>query len=216
MIRLFQVLFLVYLNGVLPINTYGQNPKAIVVAKKMDVMYIGIDNPIEVYVEDLDISEFDITVNQGVVEWMENKTYKVIPKNLGTLSVYVNKKDGSPITQQNFRVKDIPLPVAMCGFKRSGSKIPASHMKAQQGISCVLDNFDFDVRYQIVSFNCKLYQKEGGFLEVNNEGAPFSEQLKSDILKTVNSGDVIIFTDIRVKSPSGNELVIAPIFYLIE
>ena len=212
---LFCIVFILRMSVSNVLGASNDLPKVSISVLKMNVMYVGINNPIEITVEGLEVNGFQVSVSQGTVHLDENR-YIVVPESLGTLQVMVTKKDGTKISSHNFRVKDIPLPIAKVGFKRGGSSVSVSQMKAQLGVTCVLENFDFDVRYSVTSFQCVLYKKDGVSKQISNEGPMFSQQLKNDILSNLEAGDLIMFKDILSKCSNGKEVVVAPIFYFIE
>jgi hypothetical protein len=63
----------------------------------------------------------------------------------------INRKTGQKISSTPFRVKRIPDPQAQIGGKTDG-KITEGEMKVQGGIVALLQNFDFDAKCSIQSY----------------------------------------------------------------
>lgn len=56
------------------------------------------------------------------------------------------------IGEKEFRVKLVPDPEVVIGKEVSGATFKKAVLAAQLGVRAVLDNFDYDVKFQVESF----------------------------------------------------------------
>ena len=85
---------------------------------KMNILYIGVPNPITIALENYKPSQFKVYINNGTIEKSESKLdnqFVVMPKERGKATIYIiiNKKD--TISKYEYRVKPIGLPIISSG-----------------------------------------------------------------------------------------------------
>ncbi len=105
------------------------------------------------------------------------------------------------------RVKRIPNPVAQLGGKPGGA-MPASTFRIQIAPSAILDNFEFNARFQITSFTFSMQPKGrdyvGPYTATNRGGTRFSDNpLITKVMATAKAGDKIFIEDIKAVGPDG-------------
>lgn len=173
---------------------------ATVSADNMNVMYIGVDNPITVAVAgaatesiEVDGSNLDLSVNNRLVG-----QYVAKPRRLGVAEVKVSA-DGFPETAFKFRVKRIPDPVLKFANKTSG-EVSIGEFKAQQGILAILEGFDFNAKCRISSFEIARVPRSGDPLFERNNGPRFTGRSRN-LMDKASRGDRYFFDDIKVKCP---------------
>ena len=119
-------------------------------ADKMNVFYIGVENPISVTAAG--ISSNDLKVNCSGCNLKRAAQGKYIATVTKPGEVKVNVSGGGlPNTPYTFRVKRIPDPVARLGKKADGT-MGNGEFRAQPGVIPWLDNFDFDAKCKIDGF----------------------------------------------------------------
>jgi gliding motility-associated protein GldM len=174
---------------------------ATVSADKMNVFYIGVDNPISVSVAGA--SSNDVSVSgQGVTVKAVNKAsgkYMVTGSKPTDDARIIVSGGGLPSTPFQFRVKRIPDPVARLGNKEDGS-MGNGTFKAQGGLIAWLDNFDFDARCDIQGFKLVRVPKRQDPIEVINKGGTFSSDAKR-IANMARPGDTYYFFDVKARCP---------------
>ncbi len=173
---------------------------------KMNVFYIGVDNPITVSaagysLEDVSVSIPDAQVTAGATKGQ----YTVVTNKPGKVFAAINAKTEQGVKQVgglDIRVKYIPDPVAKIGGKTGGG-MPSNQFKAQLGVLAALDGFDFEARFQITGFEFSLLPKRGeliGPFKVN--GALFSSNKQvTDAINRAKPGDKVFFEEIRGVGP---------------
>ncbi len=207
------------------LSAYSQDslPLLVVVsADKMNVLYIGVDNPVSIAVPGIPAEKVSATItNNGTLKQISPLKYVanvtiVDFKGQTKIQVYAEMRDGSKkmMGEVAFRVKRLPDPVAMIGPYKGGD-VKASIFKVQRGIIAVLENFDFDVRFNVVGFEMTYVSAENEAVTLSAEGPLFTEDM-IDVLAKSKPGDKFIFDKIKVRGPDSSIRLLQPtVFYLI-
>jgi len=179
-------------------------PSLVVSPTKMNVFYVGVDNPVDVSVNGVPSEKVFPSIDGGGSITKAGGSYVVKVKNPGKVKISAQAEiDGKKIGmgEREFRVKIVPTPVAKCASKIGGT-IKKNELLAQQGIKAELENFDFDLKFEIVSFivsaNIKGYNEEA-----RGTGFKFSaEQL--NLMRKVETGKKLYIESIKAKGPDGS------------
>ncbi len=174
-------------------------PFATVSPTKMNVFYIGVDNPVEVSAAGTAAKDLSVSMSNGTITGGGGK-YTVRVSNPGEANVNVSGK-GKPFGSFKFRVKPIPDPAPKLSARKSGP-FPAGEFKAQQGPYAELENFDFDARFNITSFSLFYQPKGGDPAQMSTSGTVFSAPMKALIAKA-KPGDIYYIEDIKAVGPDG-------------
>ncbi len=190
-------------------------PSVSVSPDKMNVFYIGVDNPVTITAAGTPADQINASIGGGgTIRKVSGSSFVVRVKQAGKTTVSVTA-NGRTLGTKEFRVKTVPNPVTTIGAPGApyykGGPIPKSTLLALSGPSATMENFDFDLSFSINSFvvTCNI----GGFDEtVKANGRSFSPQQKSIIQQVKKNGRVII-EDVRASGPDGtvrkiNDLVL--------
>ncbi len=170
---------------------------ATVSADKMNVFYIGVDNPISVAVAG--VSSNDVRVNCSGCDLKGSRgKYVATASRPGEVTVNVSG-GGLPNTPFKFRVKRIPDPVARLGNKPDGS-MGNGEFKVQRGLIPWLDNFDFDAKCQIQGFTLTRVPKREDPIQNVNAGGTFDTKSKR-LASLAKPGDTYYFENVRARCP---------------
>lgn len=93
---------------------------AVVAADKMNVFYIGVDNPISVAVPGIASDKLRVTVNNGTITGSNGKYIVKVGNTTETVvqvAAEINPGEVKVVGESKFRVKRIPEPVACIGNK---------------------------------------------------------------------------------------------------
>lgn len=179
--------------------TVGTPGGAAVMLDKMNVFYIGVDNPVTISSgTGWDKTKVSMTGGSLVSAGGAGK-YIVRVSSLGNASITVNA-DGK-VSTYSFRVKNVPPPVLMVGTS-DGGRIQSVVFKNQDYARAELKNFDFEYRYSIVS--ATVYFTGANFPSLqqgtisSGSLAPIKEQLNKCI-----PGTTVTFDNVRVQGPGG-------------
>jgi gliding motility-associated protein GldM len=167
---------------------------------KMNVFYIGVDNPITVSAAGLNSNQVRVSGSGGGISISgsgSGRTVRVNTPGEATLTV-----SGEGVSQTfNYRVKRIPDPIPKLGAQHQSKAMGSGEFAAQSGIAAVLENFDFDVKCEIAGFTAVYLQKRGDpSPPKTNGGARFNEDIASMVRKA-KPGDAYFFDDIKAKCP---------------
>jgi gliding motility-associated protein GldM len=189
-------------------------PMATISPIKMNVMYIGVENPIDVSVSGVAASNVQAsfpgcTVSGSGGHYIVKPTTAPGTKCLVNVSAKMPDGSSKAMGKMEFRIKRVPDPVGMYIGSKGGNMATAT-VKAGQGINCVLENFDFDLKFNITSFTMGANIK-GNYMEANCSGPAFNSQAK-DILSRLGTGAKVFFDNIKAKGPDGTSRTLAPFF----
>lgn len=169
-------------------------------ADKMNVFYIGVDNPISVSAAGISSNDLRVSVSgsgDGSLKRVSSGNYIVNVKKPG--EVKVNVSGGGLRASKDFRVKRIPDPVARLS-KSSGGAMGNGEFKAQGGVGAFLDNFDFDANCIIQGFNLVYVAKRQDPVEVVNGGARYNDKSRR-LVNRAKPGDIYYFDNVKAKCP---------------
>ncbi len=173
---------------------------ATVSADKMNVFYIGVENPVSVSVAGASSNDVSVSAS-GVNIKATNRAsgkYMVTANKPGEATVTISG-GGLPRTNFDFRVKRIPDPVARLGNKGDGS-MGNGEFKAQQGLIAWLDNFDFDARCDIQGFTLVRVPKRDDPIESVNSGGGYNAKSKR-LVDAAKPGDTYYFENVKARCP---------------
>jgi len=191
-------------------------PSAVISPTKMNVFYMGIPdgNPVDISVPGVPSDKITATINNGTIKPTGNG-WVVFPEKQGPASISVIAEiEGKKIQigKKDFRVKPVPDPVA----KMSGSKgggLSKEVMLAAPFILADMENFDFDLKWKIISFKMEI--TVGGY---NRESISKSSRLSNEqtaSLTNLQRGQRVTFSDI--KAQYGNQVRdLAPITFTLK
>ncbi len=181
--------------------TYEVGRRSVTVsADKMNVMYIGVPNPISVVAAGISSNDLRVSGSGGGINLTRTGTgkYTATVSEQGTANVTVSGGGLSP-TSFDFRVKRIPDPVAKLGGESSGD-IGNGTFKAQRGVIAELQNFDFDARCEIVGFELVHAPPRKDPVPVSNPGATFNQATRN-LVNQAAPGHRYYFNNVRAKCP---------------
>jgi hypothetical protein len=172
---------------------------------KMNVLYIGVDNPVSVAASTADDNKVTISVDGGggTATKLDAGLYNVkvtSQTNDCTVNVYV---DGKLIGSTKFRVRLLPHPSAAVGGLTSGASVSADALRKQSGIGVYVMNSPFDIKYEVLGFTLVLPGEKGAINTVECEGNVFSPKAKEYLDRYAKPGDIVTIENIRVRGPEG-------------
>lgn len=177
---------------------------------KMNVFYIGLDNPLTIAVEGYSLKDIIVKVDNGKVSKSYGSyTYTAGKPGKATITLYVKvngkvKKIGS----NDSRVKNLPYPVFKIGSGRE--KVPKVEIANQLYVRAELEGFDIDVRYLIDSFTvCIVSSDTCKFTTHLNIGNKLSDEIRNDF-QQLKQNDIVIFKNIYFKWPDGEQGELIP------
>ena len=170
---------------------------AAVMLDKMNVFYIGVDNPVTIG-SPVGWDKTNVSMNGGSITQSGGSNRSVRVSAIGPASITVTA-DGKS-SQFSFRVKKIPDPVFKVGSGRP--RVPSVEFKNQQFARAELENFDFDLKYNVVS--ATVYFSGAGFPNVvSSPLSGGSLGSLSSFMSRCGPGSVVTFDNVKVAGPDG-------------
>lgn len=178
----------------------------------LNVFYRGIENRIHLV----------YSGNCPIVVKIDNGL--IVDNNEGNYSVYVNEGQETAISIyeergkklnligiKNYRIKSVPQPIAMFSGKKNGEEISKSQLLNGGGLTISLNEFLYDVKYEIVSYDISL-NVGGEFRTEENRGESINDSQYALLGKLKNRACVVI-ENIKVKQvgSNGNTITLPPI-----
>jgi gliding motility-associated protein GldM len=198
----------------------------IISATAVNVMYMGIDNPIDVSVPGVTPDKIKVKVVNGTVTTGKVKNSKgvdfkgnwaVKPTAVGqNVQVLVSADvDGKPVQYPpyEFRVKPLPKPIAVFGGKSTGS-IPRATAAAQQGVFAIMPDFDFDLVYTVTGFSVLYSDNRGDFEEVSTNSNLTTKQ--KELIGRLTRNKYLTIKYIKALGPDGRINELLPIILKID
>ncbi|WP_259068250.1 gliding motility protein GldM [Mucilaginibacter sp. X4EP1] len=197
----------------LPTQTYQvAKPSAVVSPDKMNVLYIGVPNPVSVSAPGVAKSDIRVSMSGGSIEGKDGK-YTVNVKTLGEATINVSgeisKGKVTNLGSSLFRVKRIPDPKPQFAGK-SGGNTSAANIRAQDRLFAKLDNFDFDAKFNVTRFTMLVAKPRQDVIILSATGNELTGSMKA-LINTVSPGTTVVFKDIIAVGPDGTQRGLDPI-----
>jgi hypothetical protein len=180
---------------------------------KMNVLYVGVDNPVQIAVSGYESSELSPTITNGSIRKVGNGNYIIKPRRPGNSQLAVWSK-GVVLEKKHFRVKALPDPIALVGSLHEGDVTKVSFLE-QTEIVAFMPNFDFDLSFEVISYRMSLTSRSGFSKEFNVMSKKISVDQKDVVEARLSVGAVIIFDEIIAKGPDGSKRTLAPLVFKI-
>lgn len=189
-------------------------PSAVVSPDAMNVLYIGVANPISVSAPGIP-KENLLVSGQGVSIKGGNGKYSATVNQAGTARISVSAKIGDKtqsLGSTEFRVKRIPDPKAKFAGK-SGGTVASVNIKSQNRIFADLEGFEFDAKFNITRFRMLVYKPRVDPIgPYQTTGNTFSAQMQTAI-KQVTPGTTVVFSNIIAVGPDGVQRELDPMAF---
>jgi len=177
---------------------------------KMNVFYRGVDNPVSISASGKADSQLDIRISEGKIVrtdtgWIVNDLPAAAYET--TISVYADDEGGKKFMgDQLFRVKSLPDPLAKVVGLKDG-KISKKVLLKNPFLICQMPDYvDFKYDFKVMSFQMIVPTQGREVKTEKSESMMFTDKMKS-LISSLNSDDIVIFQDIKVKSPEGSRKI---------
>lgn len=169
---------------------------------KMNVLYIGVPNPVSVSAAGYSMEDVSLNIPGATLTKTGLGKYDVTVSQVANVNATINAQ-GKTVGTLPLRIKRIPDPVAEVGGKTGSFMMSASAFRAQPGIVAVLKNFDFDARFVVTSYEFSMQPKRGGDLvgPIPVTGPLFTGGEVGKLTPRAKPGDRIYLENIRAIGP---------------
>ena len=181
------------------------SPSAAVFLEKMNVFYIGVDNPITISAAGVAPSSLSPSFTGGTLK-SNGKPGSYIVNVSGGTEATLNigaKLNGSNKSMGSFkfRIKRVPDPVAYVGSLKADGSMTKSELMGQAGVFAKMENFDFDLKFTVVSFVLSI-SINGVFVEKKSMGPGITAEMRT-MMGGAKPGNRVFFEQVTVKGPDG-------------
>jgi gliding motility-associated protein GldM len=174
---------------------------AAVMLDKMNVFYIGVDNPITIS-SGSGWDKTTVSMTGGTLSGsLGNRVVRVTAPGKASITVSADGKS----TSFPFRVKEIPNPIFKVG--PGGTRMTAGNFKSQQYCRAELENFDFEASFSIIKAD--VYFSGANFPNVQQAALTGNnlEPLRA-MIQRAGPGSSITFDNVKVQGPDGKQRTI--------
>ena len=190
----------------------GSPTGASVSADAVKVFYVGLDNPISVSGGNVGDEKVQVSMTNGALTKTAPGKYTVRPGRAGTPAVVTVTADGKPSTFE-FKVKDVPDPVAKVGLNKGG-RMRVNDFKAQTGVRADLENFVFEgVKFSVTGYTIVLTGAGFPVLQYRDvKGGTFGPI--QDLIEKCKPGTTVTVDNIAAAGPGGTRYLPPIVFNL--
>jgi gliding motility-associated protein GldM len=191
----------------IPYNFAGEYvvapPSLTVAATKMNVFYIGVDNPVSISVPGIADKDLNPTISAGSLsrdpsgkDWIVR-----VPQGQQKTVISVNamyQGDSRPMGSAEFRIRRVPSPNAEIAGQVEGT-IDKNTLLAAGAIIPVMKDFEFELFFEVKSFRMTTIIGGDGISKrgTNNR---LTEEMVS-LIKSARSGQKFFFENITAEGP---------------
>ncbi|MBK6444039.1 MAG: gliding motility protein GldM [Bacteroidetes bacterium] len=201
----------------------AQKPNSVVSADKMNVLYIGVDNPMSISVPGVSNDKVRVSIAGGGGTLKPNPTlggghYMATVSNIGEAEIKVTAEIGGkqmPMGAFKYRVKRVPDPVAFISNSKGG---PINKNLLMAGtLIPKLENFDFELFFKITNFKMSISGKGKDPQDFDSQGNQLTEKMREALAKC-RAGDKVFFEYIKARMDKGDPTIraLSPMSFVIQ
>lgn len=192
-------------------------PSAVVSPDKMNVFYIGVDNPVTVSAPGFAKDKIRVSMSAGTMTGA-NGSYIAKVSQRGNVKVTVSGvMEGGKSTVlgvSEFRVKPIPPPhVKFVG--KGGGRLSVPAMKSQNRIFAILEDFDFAATFNVNHFTMFIAKPRSDIQKFESNSGTFTPEMQS-AMNSIVSGSRVTFDFVFATGPDGLKRSLDPIIFTVE
>lgn len=195
------------------VYTVGVPSGASVFLEKMNVLYIGVENPLTISGGSTGSEKVSVSFDNGTLKRVSGDRYIAVPskQGLSEIKVTANGKTYSfPM-----RIKTLPDPAVFVGGKRGGD-MPSAEFKAMGAVIARLEDSDFEAPFKVVSYKVGV---QGGpvqlYAEAQNQGNRWNGNAANLISRT-GPGSKVFIEEIVVVGPDGRNRTLPGIIFTLK
>lgn len=195
-------------------------PNVVVSPTAMNVFYQGIQNPVDISVPGVGSDKLTVRMTNGDIKRGKYKDYRgeyvAEPRTVGQnaqviVSANINGKVQT-FPPVEFRVRRLPDPEARFANMKEGNVL-RSVAAAQQVVTAVLENFEFDLTYTVTGFTVSVNDKGFEITAESNNNRLTDKQ--KGLISNLRAGQKLIIEKIKAVGPDGRTRDLNPIILKI-
>jgi len=182
------------------ITLFSKGQDLVIANSKMNILYIGVPNPIQFASKKLPVNKIILTVQRGEIIYIDGHlNYLNCRNEPGELIVYAKNKQTKKIIDSTvFRLKYLPDPVVKFSASNmtEGAYIGKDFISDWHGIYAQFSD-DYELAVPIVSFKITISNSAGLKKILLNEGNRITPEVKNVISK-IEKGDTVVMHDVKI------------------
>ena len=188
-------------------------------ADKMNILYIGIPNPITIAVSDAKFKDLEVTITEGKVTPDSKKGrghYIVEVFQPGSADITVSAKTPKgikPIAKQNYRIKRIPVKTFLYG--RESGRITVKMLLSTDGPKVAIDGANMEGFLSIDSFTVRVERDDEELYRRHHVSTNKFDQDTRKFFKKLKAGDKFFIEHIICKDINGQSRLVFPMQFNI-
>jgi gliding motility-associated protein GldM len=191
-------------------STSSSNP-AMVSAEltKMNVIYMGVDNPVFIVSSNHNPGELEVSINNGSIVGADGE-YMIRPTEEGKAILTISA-EGDSLDTKILRALSLPDPSAGIMIKVddqtkfiAGGYISLKNLVETDKIHADLSDFLFEVEFNIVSFQLNVIGTSGINIIEDSDSNHVTDRQK-ELLRRMHPGQRVFIEDIYAIGPDGLE-----------
>jgi len=183
-------------------------PSLTVAAKKMNVFYRGVDNPVSISVPGIAKNKIMPSISIGTItrdpdapgDWIVRMPKEATKAIVGATAEYEGQMMNMGAFE--FRVKRVPDPVAQIAGMTEGN-ISRNELLAANAIIPVMKDFEFDLNFIVTGFRMGTIIN-GDWVPKRTGGNRLSSEMQ-DIIRNSRRGQKFFFENIQAEGPDGSK-----------
>jgi len=189
--KIFPILFLFF-------TAHAFSQEIAVSNLKQNTLWVGLENPLKIVVENIDCDSLVITSSTGVITG-QNCEYNIGIKQEGKVYISVFQKNGGDtllLGKVEFEAQQIPEPEATVYGVESG-EISAQFLKSCKGLHLNIPGFEFDLTLKVLEYSVSVFREDSLMYRETVKSSKFTHEF---IQKTqfLENKDEVIFSSILV------------------
>ena len=181
-------------------------PSMAVSPTKMNVFYIGVENPVDISVAGAAPTDVVATLSgaTGSISSAGQGHYvvKVSAGQKCDINVAVKTKTGTKsMGKMEFRIKKVPSPLASFAGITGDGKASKGELQSAGGLIPKLEDFVFDLKFPVISWVMSM-NVNGAFVDYPAQGPGVTSSMK-ELLNRAKSGGKVLIEQVKVQAPDG-------------
>ncbi|MES2560627.1 MAG: gliding motility protein GldM [Bacteroidota bacterium] len=189
-------------------------PLAVISATKMNVVYIGLDNPISVSVPGYSANQVQVACSAGGTLSKDKQAGTYLLRVTGTakeVEITASVKDPKGSVKkmgiQKYRVRPIPKPMPMLGSIEQSGPVSAGVLKSAAFVFANLKDFAFEgVKFTPFEYTIVYQPKKGDGRAYKGTSQTVSPEIRA-VLANVRMGDRITLLQVKANGPAGGVVI---------
>ncbi|MFO7997956.1 MAG: gliding motility protein GldM [Bacteroidales bacterium] len=195
-----------------------ERPSVTVSADRMNLFYVGVPNPVSISAPGIPTGNIRPVISAGGTLSRQSDGSYIVQVQPGTreINITVNAVvDGATRSMgtSNFRVRNVPDPVAFIANRREG-RITREELLLARAIIPRMENFEFDLNFEIESFSM-VTTMAGDVRTYRANGNQFTQEM-IQVITNAGRGQRFIFENITTRpGPDGRVRTLSPLSFTI-